>query len=141
MAIEYVLERSIGAVAAWIEENDYQGYDPGDGLNSFLRPLAFGNSLLERILLQFVWKAPVNVRPFIGIRPSHSTKGRGYMAAGYWTLHPSHWKVVSIRRRPRVAEVQAAAAVTADRQFRGSSSARRLAGWSAMRRGSRKPLL
>lgn len=87
MAIEYVLERSIGAVAAWIEENDYQGYDPGDGLNSFLRPLAFGNSLLERILLQFVWKAPVNVRPFIGIRPSHSTKGRGYMAAGYWMLH------------------------------------------------------
>lgn len=87
MAIERVLERSIDSVAAWVEENDYKGYDPGDGLNSFFRPLAFGNPLLKRVLLQFVWKAPINVRPFIGIRPRDSTKGRGYMAAGYWMLH------------------------------------------------------
>ncbi len=44
--------------------------------------------------------------------------------------------MVTIRRRPRVADVQAAAAVTAGCQFQGSSSASRLAGWSAMRRST-----
>jgi rhamnogalacturonyl hydrolase YesR len=70
-------------VAGWVERHGYKGYDPGDGLNSFLRPLAFGNRLAERVLLQLVWKSPINVRPLIGIQPMESTKARGYMAAGY----------------------------------------------------------
>jgi hypothetical protein len=32
---------------------------------------------------QLVWKLPFNVRPFIGIKPLDSTKGRGFMAWGY----------------------------------------------------------
>ena len=82
---DHVLERSITRLASWVERHDYQGYDPGDGLNSFLRPLAFGNRLAERALLQVVWKSPINFRPLIGIKPSDSTKARGYMAAGYLT--------------------------------------------------------
>ncbi len=81
------LEKSLARVAAWVEAHDYKGYDPGDGLNSSLRPLAFGNRLAERILLQAVWKFPFNVRPLIGVRPMDSTKGRGYMAAGYLLRH------------------------------------------------------
>ena len=77
------LESSINKVVSWIEDHDYKGYDPGDGLNSFLRPLAFGNRLAERALLQVIWKSPFNLRPFIGIKPMDSTKGRGYMAWGY----------------------------------------------------------
>ncbi len=76
-------ENSVVRVGHWVEDRDYKGYDPGDGLNSFLRPLTFGSTLGQRILLQLVWKSPVNVRPLIGIRPMESTKGRGYMAAGY----------------------------------------------------------
>ncbi len=77
------LESSVARVASWIEKHDYKGYDPGDGLNSFLRPLAFGNRLAERVLLQLIWKSPFNLRPLIGIKPMDSTKGRGYMAWGY----------------------------------------------------------
>ena len=77
------IEDSIAKVEAWVEAHDYKGYDPGDGLNSFLRPLALGNSLAERVLLQLIWKSPVNVRPLVGIKPMDSTKGRGYMAWGY----------------------------------------------------------
>jgi hypothetical protein len=77
------LEESIARVAYWVESHDYKGYDPGDGLTSFLRPLTFGSTLGERVLLQLVWKAPINLRPLIGIRPMDSTKGRGYMASGY----------------------------------------------------------
>lgn len=76
-------ERSLARVAGWIEAHDYKGYDPGDGLNSPLRRFTCGNRFAERILLQAVWKLPWNVRPLIGIKPMDSTKGRGYMAAGY----------------------------------------------------------
>ena len=77
------LESSITKLASWVEARDYKGYDPGDGLNSVLRPLAFGNRLAERVLLQLIWKSPVNLRPVVGIKPMDSTKGRGYMAWGY----------------------------------------------------------
>ncbi len=77
------LEDSIARLAAWVEAHHYKGYDPGDGLNSFLRPLAFGNRFAERVLLQVIWKSPVNLRPLVGIKPMESTKGRGYMAWGY----------------------------------------------------------
>lgn len=76
-------EDSIARVARWVEEHDYKGYDPGDGLNSFLRPLALGNRFAERVLLQLIWKSPFNLRPLVGIKPMDSTKGRGYMAWGY----------------------------------------------------------
>jgi hypothetical protein len=48
------LANSITLVASWVEEHDYEGYDPGDGLSSFLRPLAFGNRLAERVFMQLI---------------------------------------------------------------------------------------
>ena len=77
------LEKSIAQVTRWVEEHDYHAYDPGDGNNSFLHPLTFGNLFLERLLQQAVYRAPFNLRPWIGIRPHVSTKGMGYMAWGY----------------------------------------------------------
>lgn len=82
-----LIARSAAAVAGWVEAHDYRGYDPGDGLNSFIRPLAFGNRLAERVILQLVWKSPINLRPLLGIKPMESTKGRGYMAWGYLMRH------------------------------------------------------
>ena len=75
--------RSLDAVEAWVERHEYKGYDPGDGLTSFLRPLTLGNLFAERVLQQVIWKAPINVRPLVGIAPLPSTKGRGFMAWGY----------------------------------------------------------
>lgn len=77
------LQQSLEAVQAWVEAHHYKGYDPGDGLTSFLRPLTCGNLFAERLLQQAVWKAPFNLRPLIGVKPLDSTKGRGFMAAGY----------------------------------------------------------
>jgi len=81
------IRNSVTAVRNWVEERNYKGYDPGDGLTSYLRPLTFGNILAERILQQLVWKAPINIRPLAGIVPMESTKGRGFMAWGYLCLH------------------------------------------------------
>jgi hypothetical protein len=78
------IDASLGAVQAWIERNDYRGYDPGDGLTSWARPLTFGNLFAERVLQQIIWKSPVNLRPILGIKPLDSTKGRGFAAWGYF---------------------------------------------------------
>ncbi len=77
------LTRSLDAVQAWVEDRNYRGYDPGDGLTSFLRPLTLGTIFGERVLQQLIWKSPVNVRPLVGVKPMDSTKGRGFMAWGY----------------------------------------------------------
>lgn len=82
-AFKLVLAASLDKVEHWVEEHDYRGYEPFDGLSSYLRPLTFGNLLCERLLLQLVRQSPVNLRPILGIRPQDSTKGRGYMAWGY----------------------------------------------------------
>ena len=81
------LRRSVDAVQKWVEERDYIGYDPGDGLTSFLKPLTFGNVLAERLLQQLIWKSPINIRPLVGVVPLPSTKGRGFMAWGYLFLN------------------------------------------------------
>jgi glycosyltransferase involved in cell wall biosynthesis len=80
------VEKSIELVSRWVEVHKYRAYDPGDGNNSFLHVFTFNNLMLERVLQQTVMRTPFNLRPWIGIRPHVSTKGMGYMAAGYISL-------------------------------------------------------
>jgi hypothetical protein len=77
------IQNSLQLVQQWVENRAYKGYDPGDGLTSFVRPLAFGNLFAERLLQQAIWKSPFNLRPLLGVVPLDSTKGRGFMAWGY----------------------------------------------------------
>lgn len=74
---------SLNKVEAWVERENYQGYEPFDGLSSWARPLVFGNLLGERLLQQLIRQSPLNLRPLLGVSKKDSTKGRGYMAAGY----------------------------------------------------------
>jgi rhamnogalacturonyl hydrolase YesR len=80
------IEESLGKVEQWVEEHDYKGYEPFDGLSSFLRPLTFGNLFLDRLLMQLIRQSPVNLRPLFGVKSLESTIGRGYMAGGYITM-------------------------------------------------------
>ncbi|MDY0045629.1 MAG: hypothetical protein RBS82_13340 [Syntrophales bacterium] len=81
------IEQSINKLEKWVEDHKYKGYDPADGLNSFLRPLTFGNLFLDRLLQQLVWRSPINIRPLIGVKPEASRIARGYMARGYLTRY------------------------------------------------------
>jgi len=81
-----VLQKSIDCLQDWVEARGYKGYEPFDGLSSWVRPLAFGNRLAERILQQAIRQSPINIRPIMGVRRQESTKGRGYMAWGYLML-------------------------------------------------------
>jgi hypothetical protein len=81
-----LIESSLNKLESWIEDHDYKGYDPADGLTSFLRPLTFNNLFLDRLLQQFVWRFPINIRPLVGVKPLNSNIGRGYMASGYLAM-------------------------------------------------------
>lgn len=78
---------SLNRLEQWVECQDYRGYEPFDGLSSYLRVLTFKNLFLERVLQQAVRLMPWNLRPLIGISKKESTKGRGCMAAGYLILN------------------------------------------------------
>lgn len=81
-----LLKQSIQKLEKWVEDHNYKGYDPADGLTSFLRPLTFGNLFCDRLLQQVIWRSPVNLRPLLGVKPLDSCIGRGYMAWGYLTM-------------------------------------------------------
>ena len=69
----------------WLIDHDYLGYDPFEGLNAWVRPLA-RTKLLRQVLQKSVRMAPVNLRPLLGIRPSQSTKAMGFFARAYLKL-------------------------------------------------------
>ena len=80
--------RSICRLSSWVEKNDYRGYDTFDGLNArFLRPFTFQNKFLLTALQQGVRRFPINVRPLVGIRKGHSSKGMGFLARGFLRMH------------------------------------------------------
>lgn len=78
---------SIGRLCAWLEKNDYSGYDPFDGLTTkYLRPLTFETTFLRTVLQQGVRRFPINMRPVLWVPKSRSTKGMGYLAKGFMRL-------------------------------------------------------
>jgi rhamnogalacturonyl hydrolase YesR len=79
----FLIEDSLNRVERWVEEQNYRGYEPFDGLSSWFRPLTFGTILGDRLLLQLIRQCPMNLRPIMGVPQKDSTKGRGYMASGY----------------------------------------------------------
>jgi len=90
------LMNSIIRLDHWLEEHDFKGYEPFDGLSSFLRPLTFRNLFAERVLQQLILRCSFHIRPLLGVKPLMSTKGMGFLARGYsrmWkTTHELKWK-------------------------------------------------
>ena len=82
-----IVYASLKSVEQWVESHDYMAYEPFDGLSSPLHRFTQRHLLLDRLLLQAIRQSPFNLRPFLGVKPLPSTKGRGYMAAGYITMY------------------------------------------------------
>lgn len=83
------IQESVIALEKWLDSGNYEGYEPYDGLTSYLRPLTFGNCLAERVLEQAVLRCPFHIRPLIGIRSLKSASGMALLARGYlrmWLL-------------------------------------------------------
>ena len=93
-----LIENSLDRVQRWVETHHYRGYEPFDGLSSRFRPITCGALFTERLLLQLVRQSPINVRPVLGIKAKESTKGRGYMAAGYLSRYRTTRNVEYLRK-------------------------------------------
>lgn len=82
------IRESIAHLSDWLEGNNYRGYDTFDGLNAkFVRPLTMENKFLRTVLLQGIRRFPLNLRPLLGVKKEHSTKGMGFLAQGFMRLH------------------------------------------------------
>lgn len=91
---------SIIRLDQWLEEHDFKGYEPRDGLTSYLHFLTFRNWFAERVLQQLILRCPFHIRPLLGIKPRRSIIGMGFLASGYikmWeTTQELNWKKKAI---------------------------------------------
>ena len=78
--------RAAEQLSGRLEEQHYAGWDPYDALSSpVLR--TFGRTpLLRRIAIQTLKRAPVNVRPLLGVRQLRHTKALALLASAYARL-------------------------------------------------------
>jgi len=67
---------------AYITKNDFKGYDPYDTLNS-LFPFEKLGRWTQIIAIQIQKRNPINIRPLIGVKKFHSTKGMGLLLTAY----------------------------------------------------------
>jgi hypothetical protein len=76
------------AVLAYAEARRYRGYNKHDALNSpLLHAMALRNRWLRLLCIQLVTRAPVNLRPLLGVRPTINPKGLSLFARTYLSLH------------------------------------------------------
>lgn len=69
---------------AWLEAEDFSGWDPFDALNSpLLRALSLGSRRLGIVWVQLLKRSPFNLRPLLGVRRGRNPKGIGLFAAAY----------------------------------------------------------
>jgi hypothetical protein len=69
---------------AWIEKEQFQGWDPHDALNSpLLQRLAGHNRLIGIALVQLLRRSPANLRPMLGVRKGYNPKAMGLFLANY----------------------------------------------------------
>jgi len=80
--------RACRTVLAYAEARGYRGYTKHDGLTSpALHALAGSNRWLRMLAIQLVMRAPINVRPLLGVRPTINPKGMALFTRAYLTLY------------------------------------------------------
>lgn len=71
----------------WAKQQGYRGYDPYDGLNSPILSFLSRNWLTRLVAIHGVSKAPVNLRPLLGVPKERNPKGIALFASSYLNLY------------------------------------------------------
>ena len=72
----------------YIENENFQGYDPYDAMNSpVLNSFAFDKKYLRIIWTQLLKRFPWNIRPILGIKKDYNPKGLGLFLWSYAKLY------------------------------------------------------
>jgi hypothetical protein len=80
------VENSQSKLKAYIESEEFKGYDPYDTLNSKFTNLLFGK-WLPLLAIQFQKRNPLNIRPLIGIKKEINPKAIGLFLNAYANLY------------------------------------------------------
>jgi hypothetical protein len=84
---------------AWIEDQDFKGWDPFDALNSpLMKRLTFGNYRLGHVWVQLFKRSPINLRPLLKVPKGYNPKGLGLLLATYWRNYLSTKQPVHLER-------------------------------------------
>ncbi len=84
-----IASQSFEALKAYVERNEYKGWDPYDGLNSIVfqhTPLR-KSSWARLAWIQFFKRSPVNFRGLLGVPRQYNSKGLGLFLSGYVNLY------------------------------------------------------
>lgn len=74
---------ALAKLDAWIEAEEFLGWDPHDALNSPVFRWAGRHRLAGIALVQLMRRSPVNLRPLLGIRKGYNPKAMGLFLAAY----------------------------------------------------------
>jgi len=80
---------SFNKLKAYCEKENFKGWDPYDGLNSWVIQNTFvGKSRFNRLAyIQFFKRSPLNLRPLLGVKKDYNPKGLGLFLTGYCNLY------------------------------------------------------
>lgn len=79
-----MFESVIKKLERFLEEDEWRGWDPYDGLNSsFLKALTLNRKWLRIALTQFMKRSPINLRSLLGVSKSRNPKAMGLLASAY----------------------------------------------------------
>lgn len=78
-------ENALNKLQAYIEQEQFKGYDPYDTLNSPI-PFKFFGKLIPVLALQFQKRNPFNIRALLGIKKDYNPKAIGLLLHSYSIL-------------------------------------------------------
>jgi len=80
---------SFSKLKEYCEKEEFKGYDPYDGLNSWIiQKTLFGKSRIFRLAwIQLFKRNPINFRKLVGIKKEYNPKGLGLFLTGYCNLY------------------------------------------------------
>lgn len=83
-----MVKKSFDLLRSYCESEGFRGWDPYDGLNSWvIQNTIFGKSRLFRLAwIQLFKRSPINLRNVFGVKKGYNTKGLGLFVIGYCNL-------------------------------------------------------
>ncbi len=81
-----IIDRALGQLLRYVEEEDFKGWDPYDYLNSFI-PFRWGGKWVQAVAVQAGKLIPFNLRQVMGIKKGDIPKGLGLLLNSYCILY------------------------------------------------------
>lgn len=94
-----LVAHSTERLLAWLVAQNFQGFDPFDALNSpLLGAIGRRNHYFGIVITQLIKRAPVNLRPLLGIAPEYNPKGMGLFLGAFVRRYQTRHEPIDLER-------------------------------------------